>query len=268
MKERISFVLCVAIGLLLAGVGHAHAQGCEQHSPTIFVIEGRIDAELALCVSERLQPETQEVVLNSEGGDVGAALAIAEQFEGRDLTIRIREQCNSSCANYLVPTASRLILEPGALMLLHGGIDPAFVAQLEGRRDAIVTEHRADGATAQEADRRYQDALHQAQQNAERQRAFAERNGIRLGWLIHREAEEPNTTHYLSGASEPSLSGNRFILVEEQLILSCLPRVQVASFQEDLQEHWLGRRFRRLRERQIVRSGTLHCDEPSPAAPL
>lgn len=239
-------------------------QPCEQRTAEVFVIDGPVDAALAACVGERLRPTTTELVVSSIGGDVGAALDIAERLARPGLTVRVRRECNSSCANYFLPLASRLVVEPGAVMMLHGGADPALVAGQRARRDAIVAGFVKEGMTREAAERRFDGQLQTMQANVGRQKAFARQQGAGLGWYIWRDADQPTTTHYLDGAPVAAGPGWRMIIVQETLIRSCLPRVAIEPFGADLEKSWLKNpgRAARLRKLGAVASGTLHCVEP------
>ena len=166
MIHRIATGLLLIAGLwLVIPAARARAADCRQQTPEVFVLAGEIDQALADCVAARLQPTTREVILNSRGGSVGQALDIAERFEGRRLTMRVRNECNSSCANFFLPLAGRLIVERGAVIGLHGSADPMLIAGA-----------RARGATEEEIQR--------LTRVADRQMAFARRNAIPPGWLM------------------------------------------------------------------------------------
>lgn len=237
---------------------------CEQSSPTVFVLRGRIDDAMTACVRERLAPTTTELVVDSEGGEAGAGLDIADLLQGRGLTIRVREWCNSSCANFLLPMARRLVIEPGAMIQIHGGIDPAHLARFRADHDRLLAGYRAEGATPEAAEQRYAKTLARLDGLVPRQRAFAMREGVRPGWLLYREAAAPNHIDGLSGTAE-GLMEMRLLIVEERLLRSCLPRVEVEPFQAGLEQRFLNnpRRYASLRRQGAIRSADLHCD-PAP----
>jgi len=221
--------------LMLASCAHvgpgsgeaAGAPGCRQETPEVFVLEGRITPALATCVAAAFQPTTREVILNSMGGDVASALDIAGQFEGRRLTMRVRGQCNSSCANYFLPLAGRIVVEPGALILLHGGVDPWTVERTRQQRPAGPDPTGSGGPGALAA----------------RQADFAAQNRIPPGWLLYREARSDGLV--VKGLSRSLRPRGRSVLVEEPMLRSCLTGADIEPYQDDLRRRWLGS-YRRL----------------------
>lgn len=59
--------------------------------------------------------------INSGGGEAPAAIAMADWLKQHDVTLLIRDVCISSCANYLVAAAPRVIVASGAVLGWHGG---------------------------------------------------------------------------------------------------------------------------------------------------
>lgn len=223
---------------------------CRQQTSEVFMLEGLIDAGLAVCVRERLQPTTRELVLRSPGGDVSSALDIAQLFEGRQLTMRVRKQCSSSCANYFLPLAGRIVVEPGALIELHGSIDPWTIDRMLGRHEA---ELQADGVDPAEIPVRIEKARIRSMALVERQAAFAERNAIAPGWLLYRT---PGSDE-VRGLSRLPAEKGRYLLVEEPMLRSCLQGVEIEPFQAELDRRWL----RSIRRLSLMWSRTVPSDQ-------
>lgn len=229
--------------LMLAGCAHVQpesgqaidAPGCRQETPEVFVLEGSITPALAACVAATFEPSTLEVILNSMGGDVAAALDIAGQFEGRRLTMRVRKECNSSCANYFLPLAGRIVVEPGGLIILHGSVDPWTV-----NRTIRRAQDDPDASEPAGRDGARFDGL---QALAARQADFAARNRIPPGWLLYREAG--SNGREIAGLSDDLRPRGRSLLVEERLLRSCLTAADLQPYQEDLRRSWLGS-YRRI----------------------
>jgi len=220
---------------------HADDENCRQVSPTVFSIQGEIDDAMAACVAARFQPTTTELVLNSSGGSVEAAIAIGRHFEGRRLSMRIGKECSSSCANYFLPLAGRLEVEPGALIVIHGGMDPMLIAESrsQGDPEVVVT------------------ALSQL---AELQLDFARRNAIHPGWLLYRNAED-TMADALDGTWGEASEATRAYIVEEKMARSCLAGVEIVPFQEALDQGPLNpQRAPRLHQQGIARSGNIACN--------
>lgn len=228
---------------------------CEQRTAETFVIRGGIDAEMALCVRETLADTTRELVLDSEGGSVEAALDIADLLAGRDQTMRVEGECNSSCANYFLPLARRVAFSPDAMVLLHGSVDPWTIDRWRNRKSEFMATQIADGRTPEAAEAAFASLLRTAETIAAREEAFAARYGVRPGWLLRRE---PGSTVVPGLTSQPP--SGRAILVEEPMMRSCLPNVEIEAYQAALDRHWLkGLRRLGLRWNRIVPSGSAAC---------
>jgi hypothetical protein len=252
MSKRCPFIIslmmrwaCLMLAVTLtsapASMARAGDKPCRQDSPAVFVIQGEIDDAMAACVNAQFQLTTTELLLDSRGGSVEAAIAIAQHFEGHRLSMRVRKECSSSCANYFLPLAARLIVEPGALIVIHGGADPMMVEKMrdEGEPELVVA------------------ALSQL---VELQLDFARRNGIHPGWLLYRQAGRA-TTNALDGAWESSSASIRALIVEEKMARSCLGGVEVLPFQDALDRGPLEpSRAQRLHQQGIARSANVVCN--------
>lgn len=242
MPRLVWLLLFVAAWTLTAPpTAHADDEKCRQDSPTVFAIQGEIDDAMAACVKARFQPSTTELVLNSSGGSVEAAIAIARHFEGRRLTMRVPKECISSCANYFLPLAGRLIIEPDALIVIHGGMDPMTIEEtrIQGEPEMVIT------------------ALSQL---ADLQLDFARRNGIHPGWLMYRNAGD-TAVEALDGAWGAASPSTRAYIMEEKMARSCLAGVEIVPFQEALDRGPLSpQRAPRLHQQGIARSASIACN--------
>lgn len=252
--------------LLLGGCAHTSAEeprnltapapACRQETAERFSLTGRIDAAMAECVSAAFQPTTRELILRSPGGDVASALDIAQHFEGRRLTMRVRRQCSSSCANYFLPLAGRIVVESGALIELHGSIDPWTADRVLRRLEA---ELRTQGVAAADIPVRIESARVKFAALVERQAAFADRNRISPGWLLYRT---PGSDEVRGLDRRPATAG-RYLLVEEPMLRSCLPGVEIDPFQAELNRRWL----RSMRRLSLMWTRTVPSDQTICSAP-
>lgn len=241
MMHWTCLLLAVALTSALPSTAQADDERCRQDSSAVFVIQGEIDDAMAACVEARFQPTTTELLLDSRGGSVEAAITIAQHFEGQRLSMRVRKECSSSCANYFLPLAGQLIVEPGALIVIHGGADPMLVEKMrgEGEPELIVA------------------ALSQL---AEQQMHFARRNGIHPGWLLYRQSGQASS-NALDGDWEGASTAIRAYVVEERMARSCLTGVEILPFQDSLDEGLLSpSRAQKLHQQGIARSGSVVCN--------
>lgn len=206
---------------------------CEQRTAEVFAIAGRIDAELARCVRETFAESTRELVLDTEGGSVEAALDIAETLQNRGLLMRVEGDCNSSCANYFLPLARRIELAPRAMVLLHGSIDPWTIDRMRSNKAEFMAMQARGGRSPEEAEAAFAAMVSKVETQAARQAQFARRHAVAPGWLMYRT---PGSDDIRGLVDYPT--SVRAILVEEPMLRSCLPGVEIAPYQEALERHW------------------------------
>lgn len=234
---------------------------CRQLNPAVFVIEGPTDRALSECVTANFADTTTELILTSQGGDVAAALDIAERMEAARMVVRVRGECNSSCANYILPLAQTLIVEPDSTIIIHGGIDPRHVRRLEADRSAIIQQSVDEGLSRADAVAEYEELLQRTTALVQRQRIFSERHHVSPGWFIYREVIGPGLGRHLRGRYSrgvlPRAFGYRYIIVDAPMLASCLPRVRVEPFHS----RRLG--LYPLYFRGAVSSSTLECSPGS-----
>lgn len=200
---------------------------CRQETADTVRIEGSIDQAMADCIAAVWQPTTRVLILNSPGGDVATALDIAVRFEGQGLEMRVDGECNSSCANYFLPLARRIVVEPGSVVMLHGSVDPML-------RDRMIRDHRAfllqrgeEGLSSEEAEALFQRGVERIDAMIARQSEWAERNGVPPGWLLYRY---PGSNDVAGIEGEPDGDVRRGLLVEEAMMRSCLRNVEIAPY--------------------------------------
>ncbi|MCV2350661.1 hypothetical protein [Paucibacter sp. Y2R2-4] len=62
------------------------------------------------------------LVMASGGGDVDAAIEIAEIVFRRGINVEVQVMCMSSCANYIFPAGRTKTIAPGAIVGWHGNV--------------------------------------------------------------------------------------------------------------------------------------------------
>jgi len=206
----------------------------------VLHLTGPTDPAMLACVEALGEMHADTVMLSSSGGRVDTAIQIAERLKPLRAEMVVVDGCHSSCANYFLPVARRIRLEPGALILLHGSIDAMFVSKHPG-----------------------------AENLAEQQASFATANAIHPGWLLYRTPEEgarKAASSHLAGQQETwraefGDANIRYVAVEERLLRSCLPHVDLAPFNDTFTQRAradLDLR-RRMARQQAFPSGTLVC---------
>lgn len=221
------------------------------------MLRGETDEALAACVAATFRPTTREVLLDSPGGNVDRALDIAAHFEGRGLTMRVVDECNSSCANYFLPLAGRIIVEPEAIVMLHGSLDPALRGHLVDQREAFIREQMSAGATREEAEARHAGLLVSLEATTTRQAEFAARNGVPSGWLLYRR---PGSDEVDGVSGAPDGSVRQALIIEEAFMRSCLRRAHIEPYNARLGRGPFGLAVRMIaRVRGFAWSGEMRC---------
>ena len=111
------------------------AQGCQTEffrSGEALSLRGCISAASATEFLRRLPESSGEVIIDSEGGSVEAAIEMATSLNASGRPLRIRGRCKSSCANYLLAAARLVRVEPGAEVVFHG--DATLDAAIDAAR--------------------------------------------------------------------------------------------------------------------------------------
>ncbi|WP_339915107.1 hypothetical protein [uncultured Brevundimonas sp.] len=184
-------------------------------------------------------PGAATVRVRSPGGNVVTAMKIAERLHAMNAEFVVDGYCESSCANYFLPVARRIVVEPGARIVLHGSSDEHLLAK-SGQIEPF-----------------------------QQQRAFAERFHVPLGWLLYRteaEFQAGSNGRHVSGAVDTPPGDDRvvYIVVEERFLRSCYPHLDI-EFRSETYTDRMRRDapFRnRLARDGFYPSGSLECVRP------
>lgn len=103
----------------------------------VVYFDGLISKQSFTTLSNFPHPDKIESIsINSMGGDVEAALDIADWMWENHINITIRTVCASACANYLFPAARNKFIGKDSYLLLHGGVNsPEKEFQLDTNKD-------------------------------------------------------------------------------------------------------------------------------------
>ena len=197
--------------ILLSGCATTYSRAsssyeCEYNaSRETLTVSGDTDEKMLGCFETYFSQAISNIIISSNGGRVDTAIKIAQLVATNDISLTINRACNSSCANYIMPVSKRIIVRPGAQILLHGSIDQGFAA--------------THGKWAQE--------------QADLQRDFANNFDIPSGWLLLRtpkqyELKQPSP--FISGTYENwgnDKATAKFFLVEENFFKSCFPKKDI-----------------------------------------
>lgn len=73
--------------------------------------DGVIQAESYQEFIKKIDAEVEEIILNSVGGSVESALAIATEIKRRNINVTVKGFCISSCANYLFLAGNKKMID-------------------------------------------------------------------------------------------------------------------------------------------------------------
>ena len=142
----------------------------------VLELSGDIDAEMAACVAGLEGSGIARVRVNTLGGDVKSALAIADVLDASDPVVEVEAWCVSSCANYFLPVARQVEVARDAVVALHGSMDEGLL-----KKTAADTPQAVEGLRGLMA----------------AQEGFRVRHGVHKGWLLLRDdyAATPLSPH-------------------------------------------------------------------------
>jgi len=110
--------------------------------------EGYIEEDDIARFNEIVNEDTNTLIVRSGGGDVLAAIPIAEKIQRKKMDIVVDGLCVSSCADYFFIAAERKKVSLNSLVLLHGGI----TAKLEHESEKIIEEMTRLGAKQEQVE--------------------------------------------------------------------------------------------------------------------
>lgn len=173
-------------------------------APDILKIEGQIEDGDAPKLLRALTPRTRTLIVNSVGGEVSAALDMAEEIERRGLRVVVDGACASSCANYLFAAAVERIVLPGSVLLWHGGPTPADIAAGEAQ---IREAGAKGGVSAMDIDKNVARETARERSWLERQNKLYARRGLNTALLYELSGLARDAQSVVDGSTPTSGSG-------------------------------------------------------------
>ncbi len=148
-------MMAVVIAFLFTGCAIA-SPSTENTNPSttdrcVYFAAGRITYtghtgnELGKCLDGAHIPEVRELRITSHGGDAWQTLQVIERYSGKIDLVIVDHWCNSSCANYVIPAAKRLVVMPHSYVIVHGSIDRHVIQHIQcaehSQRRTFQREH-------------------------------------------------------------------------------------------------------------------------------
>ena len=247
---------------------------CQITQPGTLKVSGSVNDGMLSCVEANLTPSIDTIVLNSWGGDVKAGRAIGRLIGARPRTLIIDGECLSSCGNYFVPAVNKLVMRPGAIIGLHGSLDPMFFAKVESERETAWAKAQKTGkmslAEIEQARLAFRQMRDASLSDAD---TFAAMFNIPLGWRMYRLAGAQQTdflVHFDGEMQTLQSQKQRIMLVTGPMLASCLPDVQIDNYQDHLEATVFSdeKRMRELAALKMWSSGSLTCKPSNGPVPF
>lgn len=106
--------------------------------------------DAAACFSGEILPETvimpksaidakliKTLYVNSLGGEILSAMALGRSIYETEVKLVLYQSCFSSCANYLAPAATDLVIQKGTIFGLHGSSYRSSSAYVNGNNSFV-----------------------------------------------------------------------------------------------------------------------------------
>lgn len=188
-------------------------------------------AQLGACLGRlgKQDGAIAELRITSGGGDAWGTLEVARALRGRLDLLIVDGICASACANYLLPAAKRLLVEPRAYVLLHGSMnqDDATGQHDEIRRqirEGARTQAWAQGMSEAEIEQMAQQSIDSLHADLEAhipvQAAFARETLACDDWLDPRA--------HFSDRRTPE--GMAWLLVTPEMAARCFTTTRIETF--------------------------------------
>jgi len=239
----------------------SHAGTCTEINKTTVKLSGKVDLSMLDCATNMLSQNISDVILDSLGGDVVYGRQIGYKIGEKDRTIHVENYCGSSCANYFIPAASKLVLYENAVIMLHGTPDPftalrgykhidkqAFMDNVYHKIEVIIIDgHKSTSRWLGDPLKRPSEeefglrtTLERLQYDSQEETKFATTFNVPLGWRLYRD-ENSTMNGWLDHFKYEQFSDKgRGLWVEEPMLKSCLPHVKFVRSTKKTKRTFLG----------------------------
>lgn len=142
--------LVLMFSLLVIGCANLTSTGGSGQSTEVFVgikngkiiYQGEIteasnNTIFALFNDAELKPS--RLVITSNGGEIGAGMALGRWVKDHKLDVEVKGACASSCANYVFPAANSKYLRKDSILIWHGSAWQSNWKIAEDNRESFNT---------------------------------------------------------------------------------------------------------------------------------
>jgi hypothetical protein len=209
----------------------AARRDCEYSGTAHRVVYAGPSEELGSCL-ERLGKKDsaiEELRVTSGGGDAWITLQSAMSLRGRLDLLVVDGLCASSCADYLLPAAKRVRIEPHSYVLLHGSLSQRDATRQhdairKSMREQVKAGPKAADLSEEEIEKIAQQAIDRLHADLTAripvQEAFAREVLACEDWL--------DVWAHFGGREPPA--GVWWLLVTPEMAARCLKNAKIDSF--------------------------------------
>lgn len=216
---------------------------CVLISADTIKLSGLITPEMQICALELITPTIKKIIVNSKGGDVDVGRMIGYRIGETPRTIIVDTYCLSSCGNYFIPPAGSVELKKGAVIGLHGSPDPHMLSS-QNLESHLAALEASQSITASSVKRQLKRKEAQRDRQLAEEEKFALAFHVPKGWRHYREIndEEYGWKRHFEDGTHNGVKLKHFMIVEKEMMASCLPNISISNYQETLDHSVFPRR--------------------------
>lgn len=187
-----------------------------------ILYNGNTTLQLANCLLEA-PSGSRTLAITSSGGNVDIAIYVAELVHGVGLDVEVIGWCASSCANYVLPAAERVILDQHSVVFVHG-------APTAPDRDALVAAISKAGCAPDSPgfDDIVDDNMKRSELTYRLHGNFMARFNVGAAYY--------DVSDIYSGPHQATKPGaSNLVLVDPAWLAACLPGVEIVAEPPNLQ---------------------------------
>jgi len=190
------------------------------------VYSGHAGLDLGACLDGAQASEIRELKITSHGGDAVQTLHVVTRYRGKIDLVIVAQWCNSSCANYVIPAAKKLIVLPNSYVVVHGSIDPQAVAKdMDTQRKALADKYPQ--IPASEWDKTFEKSLTDAKAQRAIQDKFEKRYLSCPAWL---HPDEIVANEIAAGRLRGAAEEIKGLVVTKKMAMRCLKHTQILRY--------------------------------------
>lgn len=206
-------------------LNESNARGYSDVGPYLCSYEGReihyngnTTLQLVNCLLEA-PADARLLVITSAGGNVDVAMFGAHLVSEMKLDVEVVGLCGSSCANYILPAAGRVRIDPYSVVMVHGG-------PLPPDRDEMIEALAKSGFTSERPnyEQTIEDNLMRSDISYRLHSNFVKKFAVKPGYYHFDPVRE-----YIA---EQSVS-YPFMLLDPYWLKACLPHVDIVADEPD-----------------------------------